>query len=93
MKTLTFIVSGLAALALGVAAQAETKVKIADLDLASAAGQAAFNQRVEHAAQAYCAEQRDLSQKHACLTGVRLEANEKLSLMAQRGQVRLAGRN
>jgi UrcA family protein len=64
------------------AARGHASVRIADLDLASAAGQAAFAQRVNVAAGRVCNDERDLSVQHACRIAVRAEANEKLATIA-----------
>ena len=98
MKNFTNRIAGIATLALAIlpavalatGAHAETSVRIADLNLATAAGQAAFTQRVNHAASAYCGDQKVLQLRAACEAGVRAEVTEKLSVLAQRGQVQLA---
>jgi UrcA family protein len=63
-------------------------VRVADLDLATPAGKAVFDARVDAAAHRFCADQRKLDFKAACEAGVRTEMNEKAQ-----GQIRLAARN
>ena len=65
-------------------------VRIADLDMATSAGQAAFAQRVNHAAAQVCRGERDLTMQHACQIGVRVEIGEKLA--AATPSTRLAAR-
>ena len=66
------------AIALSTVAHAEPmKVRVGDLDLASRAGQAAFAQRVDRAAQDFCAGQKSLSQHAACTAGISAEAQQK----------------
>ena len=85
MKTLTSCFAGAAAVVLaslpvaaqGTAAHAGERVHTGDLNMASAAGRAAFDHRVEHAANRLCATERNLTVKTACQAGVHAEANEK----------------
>lgn len=92
MKTSTTSrIAGLATLALAVlpvaalttAAHAAERVRTADLNLASAAGHATFEQRVNHAANKFCNIERNLTNKAACQAGVRAEANEKAGAAVQ----------
>ncbi len=89
----TLALAVLPALALTTAAHAETSVRIADLNMASASGQAAFNQRVDHAAQSFCADRKVMTDRAACESGVRAEVAQKLSVLAQQGRVQMASRN
>jgi UrcA family protein len=84
---LTARIASLALIALplatfGAAAQAQPSVRIADLDLASAAGQSAFAHRVNVAADQICGDQRGLTSQFACKAGVRAEVSEKLTAIA-----------
>jgi UrcA family protein len=80
-------IAGIATLALAVlplaaittAAHAETAVRVADLDLNSARGVAAFHQRVAVAADKFCRDERGLSARQTCVIGVRTEMREKLA--------------
>ncbi|HEY0436040.1 MAG TPA: UrcA family protein [Phenylobacterium sp.] len=87
----TLALAALPAAALTTVAHAAThvpaSVRIADLDLASADGRAAFSQRVDTAARKFCSNEASLDLKAGCAAGVRAELNEKVS-----GQVRLAAR-
>ena len=56
-------------------------VKISDLNLASAQGQAVYEQRAEHAAREFCSDERRISAKRACHVGVRQELSEKLAVL------------
>ncbi len=87
-------VAGLATLALGMlpivalstAAHAQTahqSVRVSDLNLSSATGQAAFASRVDAAARQFCRDERDLTLKAACQAGIRSEANEKAATSVQ----------
>lgn len=63
-------------------AQAETVVKISDLDVSTAAGKAEFAQRVDRAAREFC--KRDVRsakiiQTRACIAAVQVEMDEKLA--------------
>jgi UrcA family protein len=55
-----------------------TTVKVSDLNLASPAGVAAYNQRADHAARTYCSNERAISAVAACRKGVAVELSEKL---------------
>ena len=63
-------------------------VHIADLNLASPAGQNTFAQRVDTVARKVCASQAALDLKAGCMAGVRAEVNEKVGQ-----EIRLAARN
>lgn len=97
--------AGLATLALGIlpmfamatAAHAAPAVRIADLDLASSAGAAAFHQRAEAAARQFCRGEMTLSDHAACRQGVREELAEKFAAarqaqLTQRAQQTFAAR-
>jgi UrcA family protein len=88
---ITARVAGIATLALAVlpiaalttAAHAGERVRTGDLNMASAAGRAAFEQRVDHAAKQLCGVERNLTNKAACNAGVHAEANEKAAAAVQ----------
>ena len=88
---LTSRAAGIATLALAVlpiaalttAAHAGERVHTGDLNMASASGRAAFEQRVDHAANKLCVVERNLTSKAACQAGVRAEANEKAAAAVQ----------
>jgi UrcA family protein len=88
---ITSRVAGIATLALAVlpiaalttAAHAGERVRTADLNMASASGRAAFEQRVDHAANKFCSLERNLTNKAACQAGVHAEANEKAAAAVQ----------
>jgi len=88
MKTFAAHIAGVATLALAALpvaalsthAQAATaRVHVADLNLASIDGVAAFHQRVAVAAKKICGDEKNLGQQAACKAGVRSEVQEKLS--------------
>src|SRR6185437_13765967 len=93
MKNFTARIAGLATLALAALpvaalttaahAQGAEHVHIADLNLATAAGKATFESRVDAAARNFCHDERNLDLKAACQAGVRTEANEKASTNVQ----------
>lgn len=84
-------VAGIATLALAVlpmaalttAAHAGERVRTADLNLASAAGRAAFEQRVDHAANKFCGPERNLTNRAACQAAIHAEAKEKAAASVQ----------
>ncbi len=65
----------------GAAAHAQPSVRIADLDLASATGQAAFAHRVNVAADQVCGDEKSLTSQYACKIAVRTEVTEKLAMI------------
>ena len=90
MTNLTHSISSLAMLvlaalpiiALATASHAAPSgVKIANLNLASAEGVAAFNQRAEFAARKFCTTERSLSSAANCRKGVRVELHEKMAAL------------
>ncbi|MBW8814182.1 MAG: UrcA family protein [Caulobacterales bacterium] len=79
-KISTAAMLALAALPIGAlasAAHAETRVHVADLNLTTPQGMAAFNQRAHNAASTYCAEVVGLSARASCRNGVKAELSEK----------------
>ena len=72
----------IASLATGAHA-AEARVQVADLNLASTAGQSVLQQRISVAAHQFCADQRTLSGLSACRAGIRAEAMEKVAFVQQ----------
>lgn len=68
-------------LALSTAAQAETRVRVADINPLTPEGVAAFNQRADAAVRTFCAPQRTLSGQAACRVGVKAELREKLDAL------------
>lgn len=100
MTTFTARLAGIATLALAVipaaalttaahsAPYVATKVQVADLNLASADGQAAFHARTDAAARRFCDGVTSLNTRDACRAGVRAEVNEKVA-----SEIRLASRN
>ena len=88
LNTLTNTISGLAMLALAAlpiaalatgAQAAPASVKVADLNLASQAGIATFNQRADYAARKFCNAELSLSARANCRHGVTVELNEKMA--------------
>ena len=100
MTNITARLAGIATLALAVlpaaalttaahsAPYVQSKVRVADLNLASAAGQAAFHQRTDAAARRFCSDVTSLNTLTACRAAVRAEVNEKVA-----SEIRLASRN
>jgi UrcA family protein len=64
------------------AAHAQPSVRIADLNLASTAGKAAFAHRVNVAAAEICGNEKNLSIQFACKAAVRTEVTEKLAMIS-----------
>jgi UrcA family protein len=61
------------------AAHAQPTVRIGDLNLASVAGQAAFDHRLNVAADQACGNEKNFSIHYACKAAVRAEVTEKLA--------------
>jgi UrcA family protein len=72
----------MAVVATGARAEAVT-VAIADIDTSTSSGRAAFEARVEQAAQAFCKDKgvswTRIADDRACKAGVRIEMHEKLA--------------
>ena len=94
LNTLTARIAGLATLALAAlpaaalttAARAEpphASVRIADLNLATAAGRSAYQHRLDVAARRVCSDETTLNIQAACRAGVRAEVNAKLAAKVQ----------
>jgi UrcA family protein len=76
----TLALAALPIAALTTAAHAQTgKVYVADLNLASPAGQKAAVSRIVHLSHEMCANERNLTQKDACETAVSHEARTQLA--------------
>ena len=77
----TLALAVLPAVALATAAHAEThvptSVRVADLDLATPAGHAAFARRADAAARLYCSREVALDLKAGCEAAVRAELSDK----------------
>ena len=87
----TLALAALPMAALSTAAHA-TSVRVSDLDLASARGAVVFEQRVADAADRFCQGERSLSQRAACIEGVRVEVVEKLAQRQTAIPVQMASR-
>jgi len=83
LATLALAALPIAALSTAAHAQGAERVHVADLNLASAAGKATFEQRVDSAARHLCRDERRLEVNAACQAAVRSEANEKASANMQ----------
>jgi UrcA family protein len=88
VATLALAVLPVAALSTAAHAAPVTRVQVADLNLASIEGVAAYHSRVAAAAKQFCSDEKNLVQNAACKAGVRAEVQEKLNqrqtLLAQR---------
>lgn len=84
-KISTVAMLALAALPIGAltatAAHAETRVHVADLNLASPDGVAAFQLRADEASRKFCIDERTVGGRRACVAGVKVELNEKLATL------------
>jgi UrcA family protein len=69
------------------ATHVQPSVRIADLNLASTAGKAAFAHRVNVAAAEVCGNEKNLSIAYACKAAVRAEVTEKLAMIAPATQL------
>ncbi|QDH72139.1 heavy metal-associated domain-containing protein [Brevundimonas sp. M20] len=87
MKTLASLTAALSLLAAGSASAQEARIQWADLNLASSAGAAALDQRIEVAARDLCRTARRpgsrLSDRDFCEAAVRREALRQLPGAAQ----------
>ena len=89
MNNLTAQISGLAMLALAAlpiaalatGAHAHTVVRVADINLLTADGMAAFQQRADSVARDFCADEKSLSMRANCRIGVKAELNEKVAVI------------
>ncbi|HEX4711881.1 UrcA family protein [Phenylobacterium sp.] len=82
----TLALAALPAAALTTAAYAQphhTSVQVADLNLATAAGRTAYQQRLDIAARRFCSNETTLNAQAACRAGVRAEVNAKLAANVQ----------
>ncbi|HEY3949532.1 UrcA family protein [Phenylobacterium sp.] len=77
------VLASLPVAVLSTAAHAAERVQVSDLNMSSAAGQAAFSARVDQAARHFCRSERDLNARAACQVGIRQEAAEKASTSLQ----------
>lgn len=64
-------------------AHAETRVHVADLNLASPQGMATYQQRAEVAVRDFCLTERTVGGRASCYRGVRAELNEKAATLRQ----------
>ena len=86
---LTSQISGLAMLALAALpiialatpSNAQTVVKVADINLLSPQGVSEFNQRADAAGRKFCLPERTLAGRASCVSGVKAELNEKLAVL------------
>lgn len=86
---LTSKISGAAMLALAVLpivalatpSNAQTVVKVSDLNVLSPQGVSQFNQRADAAGRRYCLPERTVAGRDACLRGVKAELAEKLTVL------------
>lgn len=95
VATLALAVLPVAALATNAhAAPRAVKVAVADLDIGSKAGMAAFDKRVQLASLKICSDEHTLAAQANCAQGVRMEAREKLTtyLNARSAPTALAAR-
>ena len=86
MTQLVTRITGVATLAavsvLAAAAQAQPSVRVGDLNLATVAGKATFDHRVNVAADQVCGDERNFSIRGACEAAVRSEVSEKLAAIS-----------
>ena len=82
-KLLTVIAASAAIVSVSTSAQAETTVRISDLNTATAEGRAAFDARVDQAARRFCNARRSTASRvtefRDCVAAVQVEMNEKLA--------------
>jgi len=79
-----FAMLALAALpivALATPSNAQTVVKVADINLLSPQGVSQFNQRADAAGRKYCLPERTVAGRASCRAGVKVELNEKLTAL------------
>jgi UrcA family protein len=72
------------------ATRTQRSIQMADLNLATTAGKATFDRRVNSAADRVCRDEKNLSIQHGCKLAVRAEVSEKLA--AINSSTRLAAR-
>ena len=79
--TLALAVLPMAALTTAAHAQ-PAKMVVADLNLATPAGQKAAATRIAHLSHEVCADERNVTQRSVCETAVRAEAKDKVAAYA-----------
>lgn len=67
--------------ALPASALAATTVKVADINLLTPAGVAAYQERSAAAARKFCSPERTVAGRHSCKTGVKVELDEKMGAL------------
>jgi UrcA family protein len=82
----TYALIAVAIVTPGAAAHAQPSVQTSDLNLATAAGKAAFDHRTNRAAAEACGNERNFSIANPCKAAVRAEVNEKLAMIAPAAQ-------
>jgi len=75
----SLVLAALPIVALSTAAQAQTVVKVSDINLASPQGVSEYSQRADAAGRKFCLPERTLAGRAACVAGVKVELNEKLA--------------
>ena len=65
--------------ALATPSNAQTVVKVADINLLSPQGVSEFNQRADAAGRKFCLPERTVAGRTSCRAGVKAELNEKLA--------------
>ena len=85
IATLALAALPMAALSTAAHAHPATMV-VADLNLASPAGQKGATSRIAHLSHEYCATERNLTQKSVCEAAITREAQEKVAAVASSTQ-------
>lgn len=85
--TLALAAAPVAALVTPAHAAGHERVYVSDLNLATAAGKATLEKRVDHAVRHFCAAEQNLTERAACQTAVREEAAAKAA-----GNIQFASR-
>ena len=86
LATLALAALPMAALTTAAHAQPASKMVVADLNLASPAGQRAATSRIAHLSHEFCATERNITQKAVCEDAITREAQEKVAAIASTSQ-------
>lgn len=78
--------------ALATPSNAATAVKVRDINVLTAQGSATFTDRANVAVLKFCAPERNLSARAACISGARAEIQEKLAVL-KTAQLEQASKN
>jgi|HubBroStandDraft_6_1064221.scaffolds.fasta_scaffold1733747_1 UrcA family protein len=83
IATLALAAAPVAALVTPAHAAGQERVYVSDLNMATAAGKATYEKRIDHAVRHFCSTEQNLTERAACATAVRQEADAKAASNVQ----------